>query len=246
MREKIQSVLPRKYRYVVRACVFAVVSPFFRGRSVQCPVCRKSARRWVSLGLPQRLCPHCSAADRQRLLMRYLEDEVRIGERRLSLLHFAAEYCYFKRFRQMSNLRYIAADLDPPRGATRMDITDIALDSDSVDVVICSHVLEHVEDDRAAMRELRRVVRPDGVALIMGPVDYERTTTYEDPSITSPQARLEAFNQTDHVRLYGADFEDRLQESGFNVDARRYGQDLGADEIERFGLLGNEIIYVCS
>jgi SAM-dependent methyltransferase len=246
MKERIQSLVPRRYRYVVRGAIFATISPFFTGRSVECPVCNKGARRWVSLGFPNRLCPHCSSADRQRLMILYLQDELGIVAKPLRMLHFAAEYCYFRRFRRMPNVAYIAADLDPPRGAVRMDITNIALDSDSVDVVICSHVLEHVQEDVQAMRELRRVLRPGGTALIMGPVDYARPSTYEDPTIVTPEARLAAFNQNDHVRIYGADFDDRLREAGFTVDANRYARSLPDAVIERHGLLEDEIVYVCS
>jgi Methyltransferase domain len=246
MRERIQSAVPRRYRYVVRGAIFAAISPFFVGRRVECPVCRRGARRWVSLGFPNRLCPHCSSADRQRLMILYLENELGIATKPLRMLHFAAEYCYFRHFRQMSNVAYIAADLDPPKGAVRMDITDIALDSDSVDLVLCSHVLEHVQEDLKAMQEMRRVLRPGGTALIMGPVDYDRESTYEDPTIMSPEARLAAFNQNDHVRIYGADFEDRLRQAGFEVEPSRYGRSLGDPTMRRYGLLGDEIIYVCS
>jgi SAM-dependent methyltransferase len=176
----------------------------------------------------------------------FLRNELGIDNAPLRMLHFAAEYCYFRRFRRMPNIAYIAADLDPPLGAVRMDITDIGLDSGSVDVVICSHVLEHVDDDIAAMCELRRVLRPGGTALIMGPVDYDRATTYEDPSIVTPEGRLAAFNQNDHVRLYGADFDARLRQAGFQVAPRQYARELGDETIERYGLIDDEIIYICS
>jgi SAM-dependent methyltransferase len=151
-----------------------------------------------------------------------------------------------QRLSGVANLTYIGGDLDPPRGARRLDITDIDLPADSVDLVLCSHVLEHVPDDAAAMRELRRVVAPGGRALIMGPVEYDRPRTYEDPAIVSPRARAAAFGQSDHVRVYGADFEQRLREPGFEVDALRYGQRFSENEISRFGLDRDEIIYVCT
>ena len=149
-------------------------------------------------------------------------------------------------FERIPNLTYIGGDLDPPRGAVKLDITNIELGSATVDVVICSHVLEHVTDDAQAMREMRRVLRAGGRALIMGPVEYDRPQTYEDPTIINPRARVAAFGQSDHVRVYGADFDQRLRAAGFEVVANRYAEQLSSDAVVRHGLDRNEIIYVCT
>ncbi len=246
MRELVRSSIPRRFHDLARGAVFTAISPFFVGSQVECPVCAKTSRSWISLGFPNLVCPHCSAFDRQRLLILYLRNELGISDKPVIMLHFAPESCLMRHFRNTLNLTYIAADLDPPRGAVRMDITDIALEADSVDLVICSHVLEHVPDDAKALRELRRVLRPAGRALIMGPVDHDRPTTYEDPSIVSPKARLAAFNQSDHVRIYGADFDERLRAAGFQVDANHYALSLGERAITRYGLRREDIIYVCT
>jgi SAM-dependent methyltransferase len=178
------------------------------------------------------------------MLILYMLDELGIATKQLRILHFAAEYCFIRRFRHMPNLDHVLADLDPPRGGVKMDITDIPLKSESVDLVICSHVLEHVQEDSQAMSELKRVLRPGGTALVMCPVEYERPSTYEDPSIVTPEARREAFHQNDHVRIYGADFDDRLRAAGFAVDPNRFGSSLGERAV-RYGLKTKEILYVC-
>lgn len=245
MRKLVLTFIPHRYRDAARSAVFAILSVVYAGNRYWCPICGRGSRRWVSLGFPNLLCPHCSAFDRQRLLLLYLERVIEIGRRPQTLLHFAPEASLMKQLNGVPNLDYIGGDLDPPRGARKLDITNIELESQSVDVVLCSHVLEHVPDDASAMRELRRVVRPGGSALIMGPVEYDRPHTYEDPSITSPRARLAAFGQSDHVRVYGADFEQRLAAAGFEVQALRYAQQLTEAEITRFGLDRDEIIYVC-
>jgi SAM-dependent methyltransferase len=177
--------------------------------------------------------------------MLFLRNHGVLGGGPAAMLHFAPEYCFRRCFRAIPDLTYIAADLDPPPGGVRIDITDIPLPDDSVDYVICSHVLEHVADDARAMQELRRVLRSTGMALVMGPVDYERRATYEDQSIVTPKARLAAFHQSDHVRIYGADFDERLRTAGFRVDANRYALSLGAELAERHGLASGDIIYVC-
>jgi SAM-dependent methyltransferase len=179
------------------------------------------------------------------MILLYMLNELGIASRELRILHFAAEYCFVRRFQRMSNINHIVADLDPSRGGVRMDITDIPLGADAVDMVVCSHVLEHVQDDVKAMRELKRVLRPGGTALIMCPVEQERPTTYEDPSIVTPEARREAFHQNDHVRIYGADFIDRLRVAGFDVKPDRYGRRLGEQAV-RYGLRPNATLYVCA
>jgi SAM-dependent methyltransferase len=246
MRKLVLTFIPHRYRDPARAAVFTILSVLYMGSRFECPVCSRTSRRWVSLGFPDLLCPHCSAFGRQRLMLLYLQNELDLAHRPLKILHFAPEACMVRYFDRLPNLTYIGGDLDPPRGAIRLDITEIELDSDSVDVVLCSHVLEHVPADAQAISEMRRVLRPGGTALIMGPVEYDRSETYEDPSIVSPRARAVAFNQSDHVRIYGADFDDRLRAAGFALDANRYAQSLSDQEINRYGLDREEIIYVCT
>jgi SAM-dependent methyltransferase len=126
-----------------------------------------------------------------------------------------------------------------------MDITDIPLDDGSFDMIVCSHVLEHVPDDRKAMRELFRVLRPGGWAVLQSPLDPARPHTYEDWSITAPQERQRAFGQHDHVRIYGRDYGDRLEEAGFRVERVNHLARLGPAAAVRYGLPAQEDIYVC-
>ena len=111
------------------------------------------------------------------------------------------------------------------------------------DAVICNHVLEHVPDDRAAMRELRRILRPGGIAVLMVPFRPDRQT-YEDPTIVDPEQRTAVFGQFDHVRLYGSDYLDRLREAGFEVDGDLYWKSLDEDEVVRYGLQRDEYLII--
>ncbi len=140
---------------------------------------------------------------------------------------------------------YITGDLEDPRADVRLDITDIKYPDATFDVIYCSHVLEHVPEDRVAMRELRRVLKPNGWAILLVPVSGDHT--YEDPSITDPAERLKAFGLEDHVRQYGRDFVDRLREAGFAVDVIE-ASDLYSDrQAIRMGLRGDVgEIYRCS
>jgi SAM-dependent methyltransferase len=244
---RLKQSVPRKYRYMVRAAVVAMISPFFSGRAVECPCCEKAARRWIMMAEHDPVCPHCSSGARHRLLALYLKERTPFFDAPLRVVHFAAEYCLMRRFARLPNLDYVAADLDPPRGAIRLDLTAIDLPTDSVDMVICSHVLEHVVEDQTAMRELRRIIRPGGRALIMVPVDRSRAITYEDPTIVTPAARLTAFHQADHVRIYGRDFPERLRSAGFAVELQTAAQFAPWAE-RRCGLPHNDgdPIYACT
>ena len=146
-------------------------------------------------------------------------------------------------FRAAENVDYLSGDLMDVNAMVRMDITDIQYPDNSFDVVYCSHVMEHVPDDRRAMRELCRVLVPEGWAILQVPITAE--TTFEDPSVTDPRERERQFGQFDHVRRYGPDYADRLADAGFVVEIIDYAGKLGYREAAKYGLQPNEHIYSC-
>jgi SAM-dependent methyltransferase len=130
----------------------------------------------------------------------------------------------------------LIVDLDSPLAMERCDITAIPEPDGAFDVVICNHVLEHIPDDRRAMRELRRVLRPGGLAVLQHPVQ-DRPDTYEDPGVVDPVERLRVFGQEDHVRIYGWDMLDRLRTAGFqDVATPELWEEFSPDELGRLGL----------
>ena len=156
------------------------------------------------------------------------------------ILHFAPEKALRRALRQ--NPRYETADL-LQRGVThQVDITRLPMPSESYDVVIANHVLEHIDDDRQAMRELFRMLVPGGVALLAVPINPTREATYEDASITRPLERQAHFNAPDHRRFYGLDFADRLRGVGFQVEIFRMTP---AEEVT-FSLLPMEWLYIAT
>ena len=218
-----------------------------RGDAVRCPLCdgRFDAFKHA-WNRAQAICWRCGAHERHRFTWLVLEQRPELLDRAGSLLHFAPEYAIERRLRERTDLRYVTTDLDPAKGELVLDLEALDLPDGAFDAVLCSHVLEHVPDDAAAMRELRRIVAPGGWALVMVPIDHGRAATYEDPSITTPEARRDAFWQEDHVRLYAPDVADRLTAAGFAVERVQAGEALGLETVLRHGLLAGEELHLCS
>ena len=219
------------------------------GNRRYCPVCDRSARIFLGFGVvarPNARCPFCNSLERHRALWRFLHEKTDLfqhSDRRM--LHIAPESCFEPRFREQIGAGYLTADLMEPADV-KMDITNIQYPDETFDIVYCSHVLEHVPDDRGAMREMCRVLRRDGWAIMMVPITVDQTI--EDPSITDPAERLRLFGQDDHVRRYGPDFVDRLQEAGFTVTTNRPEDFLSQAEIERIAATPEYAgeIYFCT
>jgi hypothetical protein len=182
-----------------------------------CNICGFSGHfqpHWFPVA-PEAKCPQCSSLERHRLLKLWFDDHVDVfdGAR---VLHFAAEPAV-TRFIKPPSREYITADITPGRGDLEINIEAIDLPDLQFDVVVCSHVLEHV-DDRRALNELYRVVKPSGVVLLMFPIVEGWASTYEDPSKTTAEERWQHFGQGDHVRRYGSDVRHRIAEAGFVLE----------------------------
>ncbi len=221
----------------------------FMGNKRYCPICRKSARMFRSAGVIRRhdaLCPSCGSVERHRLAWLYLMKVCNFyNSSNIKMLHIAPEYMLAPLFREIIGDGYLSADLSSPSAMVKMDITSIQYPSNSFDIIYCSHVLEHVTDDRLAMKELCRVLKKDGYAILLVPIDA--TVTYEDFTITDPAGRLEAFGDETHVRLYGPDYIDRLKEAGFSVQVANPSQFLSPQEMKKMGITKEAgEIYFCT
>jgi SAM-dependent methyltransferase/MoaA/NifB/PqqE/SkfB family radical SAM enzyme len=216
---------------------------------VYCPCCNGNFPGFIAGGpnlRPNAYCPRCGSLERHRLLWLYLKERTNFFTDRLKVLHIAPEKIYQDAFQALPNLDYVSADISSPLAMIMMDITDIPFDEKMFDVIICSHVLEHVPDDRKAMRELYRVLKPDGWGILQVPIDMNRDATFEDPTISDPAERQRLFGQDDHVRWYGRDYAERLKESGFNVSIEPFAREMAPDNVHRMGIISTEDIYRCS
>jgi SAM-dependent methyltransferase len=219
----------------------------YRGSAVECPCCGGRFSRWMP-GLSHRatrVCPRCGAQERHRALWLYMRERTDLFSRSISILHWAPEYALQRSLSALPNAAYVSADLEGDEAMQHMDITDVPFKDDSFDLIICVHVLEHVLDDRRAMREMARVLRPGGSAMILVPIVLEQPTL-EDPAIATPEERKRHYWQEDHVRLYGGDFRDRLTEEGFEVTVDTWIRTLDQPALDRHGLFPLEDIYVCA
>lgn len=203
-----------------------------------CSICGHTGR-FHPYGRPLRpdaRCPKCASLERHRLFwLWYGGDASKLAE---PILHFAPDPFLSNAFRKTYG-KYVTADLFAPADLA-LDIEAIDLPDASMRTVICSHVLEHV-DDRKALAEIRRILTDDGLAIIAVPIAHARETTYENPDVRTPRERELHFGQSDHVRYYGRDVRDRLRQAGFAFE------EVAADGrmVAEHALLADDIFFLC-
>lgn len=219
----------------------------YYGRKHYCPICGSRLRAFMRFGhLAAEWCPVCASMRRHRFLWAFLQTRTNLFDgARKRLLHVAPEVALRPHLQRIENLQYVTTDLHDPSVTVRTDITQSCLSADAFDGIVCSHVLEHVADDRAAMREFARILRRDGWLMIMVPYRADAATD-EDPEITDAAERERRFGQHDHVRLYGADLVDRLTAAGLSVRAITAGELLSSAHAARFGVDEDETLFLCS
>lgn len=222
---------------------------FHHGRGRFCPVCGHSSRSFRRVGIVPRddaQCAFCGAVERHRLLWLFLQKRTDLFDGRPKrMLHIAPERCFEAKFKDLLHDGYLSADLSSPRAMKKLDITDIPYPDETFDVIYCSHVLEHVPDDRKAMREFCRVLKDTGWAILLVPITSEKT--FEDSSIVTPAERLRVFGQKDHVRRYGPDYVDRLRDAGFTVETTKVEDLVDTSGAEQMGLTpASGVVFRCT
>jgi len=209
-----------------------------------CPIC-KTESSFQPAGISQRQharCPRCGSLERHRALFLYLFESTNIFRDNLAVLHVSPERGLSDALRKQKNLHYQSSSFEEGEDL-RLDLTKIDLPDASFDVIICSHVLEHIPDDRSALREIYRVLRPGGWAILIVPLSKSGETD-EDSSVTSAEDRLKRFGQQDHVRVYGGkDFLKRIREVGFEVSVVNLVKDRTPDYARRYGILTSDILH---
>jgi len=221
----------------------------YRGNNYYCPICERGYSRFLPGPDNTRSnskCPGCSSLERHRLLWLYLTRELNIPTSKLKLLSVAPDYATQSKLKNLANIRYSSVDLESPLAMYKADLTKFDFNNNDFDAILCYHVLEHIEDDKKALSELYRVLKPGGWAILQSPIDTDREKTFEDFTITSPQERKKIFGQEDHVRIYGKDYSLRLKNAGFVVKEDDFVIKLSETETQKFVLDKDEIIYFCT
>ena len=245
----ILNTIPRPI--LIRASYFVrpILAFALKGNRFTDPIDGKSFKTFLPYGYGNQrnnvLSPSTLSLERHRLLWLYLKNETDFFSKNLKVLHFAPEQAFYNRFKKQKNLNYTTTDLESPLADVKADICNLPFENDAYDVILCNHVLEHIPDDTKAMKELYRVLKPGGMAILQIPQDLSREKTFEDNSITDKPERAKIFGQYDHVRVYGRDYFDKLRSIGFKVDEVDYTTKLSKEEVEKYCLAKGEIIPVC-
>lgn len=236
----ILNTIPRPWLIRASYLVQPLLAWYLKGDKLEDPIDGKSYRSFLPYGYGKSrenvLAPGTLSLERHRLLWLYLRDYTSLFTKPHALLHVAPEQAFLGRFKSMSHLAYTTTDLESPIADVRADLCDLPFETNTFDVILCNHVLEHIPDDRKAMEELYRVLKPGGWGVFQVPLDRNRTTTFEDNSITNKEERARIFGQYDHVRVYGLDYHLRLQEVGFQTEEIHIQRDLNAVMVKRYAL----------
>ena len=231
--------------YVVRP----ILALWLKGDTFTDPIDGKSFRTFLPYGYGHQrnnvLSPSTLSLERHRLLWLYLQNETDFFTKEIKVLHFAPEQAFYKRFRNQKNLKYTTTDLESPLADVKADICNLPFEDNSFDFILCNHVLEHIPDDKKAMQELYRILKPGGTGIFQIPQDLSREVTFEDDSIVDKAERARIFGQYDHVRVYGRDYFDKLRAVGFKVDEVDYTKKISSELVEKYCLAPGEIIPVC-
>lgn len=250
----------QKAKYIWSRCSI-ILADLMRKRDKYCIICGHKVGKFLPFGIDEGIftvhhiiggglrdnciCPYCKHIDRARWQYYVLTHHSNILRGECSVLHFAAEDHNAKLIQQNKKCRYITADIKPGRGDIVADITDLHMfEAGTFDYVIANHVLEHIPDEAKAISELKRVLKNDGAIILSFPICTDEPT-YEDPSITTPEGRLKAFGQEDHVRLYGTDYKERLEKYGLEVTVYSPEKELTDAEVTYYGFIPDDVSIFC-
>ncbi len=237
LKKIIRRLIPNKVLYTIEPGLRSFFALSKKGSQHECLVCHFKNKEWVILENNDKLCPNCGSLSRDRRLWEIISTDYLTQVH--SILDFSPSRSLYRKWKNIQNKDYHASDLSGDFiSEYEYDITKIASPDSSFDLILCYHILEHVTNDIAAMKELFRILKPTGTILIQTP--FKKGEIYEDETITSEKDRLLHFGQEDHVRIYSVTgLKKRLESVGFTIEVKTL------DENDYFGFQ-NETILVAT
>ena len=234
------NLVPRPWLIQLSIWFRPLIKLYFKGDQFTDPIDGSSYRKFLPYGYQNlrqnALCPGTLSLERHRLLWLYLDRKTTFLTDSIRVLHIAPEQVFYKKFKSFSHWDYTTSDLHSPLADVKADICALPFEDNSYDFILCNHVLEHIPNDLKAMEELYRVLKPGGTAILQVPLEEDRENTFEDDAITDQRERTRIFGQYDHVRVYGQDYYNRLEEVGFKATAVDFIKEISATEVKRFAL----------
>ena len=234
------NLFPRPWLIRLSIWFRPLIKWYFKGHRFTDPIDGSSYRRFLPYGYQKirenALCPGTLSLERHRLLWLYLERETSFLTDSIKVLHVAPEQVFYQKFRSFSHWDYTTTDLYSPLADVKADLSKLPFEDHAYDLILCNHVLEHIPDHLQALSELYRVLKKGGTLIAQVPLDLNREKTFEDPTITNPQERSRIFGQYDHVRIYGKDYSDFLNQTGFSSQCIPYTEQLTKKEIDTYAL----------
>ncbi len=253
-----QNYLMEKRYEILKSMICDIYDEVITEKKI-CPVCKSEIRCYIPYGKPKMRyhaqCPVCFGVERERLLARYLETnwenlvvhKISTEKKKIKLLHFAPELGFYQKFQNMEEIEYYPVDFNPdyPYPIVKaVDITDIPYPDNYFDIIICFHVLQNVEDEKKALREVKRVLNNNGNAIFCDNVNPSLEETLEDNKYDTPELREEYYGNAQYARRYGLDYIKRLS-SVWGNNIEKYSVDaLDSSEIEKYYLKHGEEICI--
>ena len=227
----------------------------YLGNKVYCPCCKGSFSKFIEVGPKKEpmMCPRCRSNDRDRFFWFFLEKNPDFLKPGMKILHVSPEMIYYKRFKKIPQVEYIAGDKfilqfgsTYPLGTIYLDITDMPEYPDNTfDFIFCSHVLEYIKDDIKALKELCRVLKKGGKAIISVPIRFGHYQTIEDPTVTDPLEQALLYGDTGHIRYYGEDYKERVESAGFTTQFIPVADFISDDMIKKSVIKPKDIVHIC-
>ena len=262
IKELIKKIIPYRYYYPFMNLYRKRRAVKFFGNKFYCPICEQGFDKFYEFGFTNKViedyeivgaglnkngsCPQCLSNDRERHLYLYIKEahEYLFSES-IYMLHIAPEKNLYELFKSNKNINYLTGGFDMQLAMEKIDITKIPEKDNTFDFIICNHVLEHVPNDLDAIKELYRVLKKGGQAILQVPISFKNKKTFEDNDIFDPSDRLKYFGQSDHVRIYGLDYFERLESAGFSVNIVDFQSTLSKTELLKYSLVPQEKIFLC-